>query len=192
MLPLPTGSGTVVFIGIDPGTTFPGVGTIHYDVPSKKIVRASGRVLNLGRMIRHSPYRDHQQERFLKVEELRMHLRSYFKQKRPIKVASEHPFINVKRPGAVIPLAECLATIEQEVFYYDPYLSLEKIDPSSIKKCVGVSGTSDDKHEMTEAIKKIPELMDVLVNDIDSMDNNAVDGLAVAYCSLKRELGPPT
>jgi hypothetical protein len=41
---------------------------------------------------------------------------------------------------------------------------------------------------MTEAIKKIPEIMDVLVGDIDSMDNNAVDSLAVAYCSLKREL----
>lgn len=103
-------------------------------------------------------------------------------------VASEHPYINPGMPGAVIPLAECLLIEEQAVFEYDPYMSLEKIDPSSIKKAVGVSGTSGDKHAMTEAIKKIPEIMDVLVGDIDTMNNNAVDSIAVAYCSLKREL----
>ncbi|HEX9137653.1 MAG TPA: hypothetical protein VF905_12020, partial [Nitrospirota bacterium] len=68
------------------------------------------------------------------------------------------------------------------------YLCIERIDPSSIKKAVGVKGTSDDKHAMTEAIKKIPEIMDVLIGDIDTMDNNAVDAIAVGYCSLNREL----
>lgn len=78
--------------------------------------------------------------------------------------------------------------IEGVVYEYDPYLGLIKIDPSSIKKSVGVKGTSGDKHAMTEAIEKIPEIMDVLSGDIKKMNNNAVDGIAVAYCSLKREL----
>lgn len=111
-----------------------------------------------------------------------------FRKERPTHIASEHPYINPRMPGAVIPLAEALMIEEQAVAEYNPYMSLEKIDPSSIKKAVGVSGSSGDKHAMTEAIKKIPDIMNVLVGDINAMNNNAVDGLAVTYCSLLREL----
>jgi hypothetical protein len=117
-----------------------------------------------------------------------MFLRDMFRRERPLKIASEHPYINPRTPGAVIPLAECLVLIESEVMDYDPYLCLERIDPSSIKNAVGVKGNSGEKHAMTEAIKKIPAIMDVLVGDIDTMDNNAVDSVAVTYCSLQREL----
>lgn len=189
MLHIPhDGDGIVKFVGIDPGTSFPGVGLIHYDVPEKKIVRATAVCLNLEKIAKRNPHFQYQNLRFLKLQAFKMFLRDLFKKERPMAIASEHPFINPKRPGAVIPLAECLYMTEQEVHAYNPYMSLEKIDPSSIKNAVGVKGNSGDKHAMTEAIKKIPEIMDVLVGDIDAMDNNAVDSLAVTYCSLKREL----
>jgi len=188
MLHIPHGDGIVKFVGIDPGTSFPGVGLIHYDVAEKKIVRASAVCLHLEKMAKRSPHFEYQPLRFLKLQAFMMFLRTLFIKERPMSISSEHPFINPKRPGAVIPLAECLYMTEQEVHRYDPYMHLEKIDPSSIKNSVGVSGTSGDKHAMTEAIKKIPEIMDVLVGDIDAMDNNAVDSLAVTYCSLQREL----
>lgn len=189
MLHLPThGNGIVKFIGIDPGTSFPGVGLIHYDVPNKKIVRASAVTLNLERLSRRSHHTAYQNPRFLRLEAFREFLHGIFRREKPMKIASEHPYINPRTPGAVIPLAECLLLIEKEVFEYDPYLCLERIDPSSVKNAVGVKGGDKEKHAMTEAIKKIPEIMDVLVGDIDSMDNNSVDSLAVTYCSLKREL----
>lgn len=189
MLHIPhDGDGIVKFVGIDPGTSFPGVGLIHYDVPEKKIVRATAVCLRLEKMAKRSPQFEYQTLRFLKLQAFRMFLRDLFKKERPMAVASEHPYINPGTPGAVIPLAECLFMTEQEVHRYNPYMQLEKIDPSSIKNAVAVKGNSGDKHAMTEAIKKIPEIMDVLVGDIDVMNNNAVDSLAVAYCSLKREL----
>ena len=77
---------------------------------------------------------------------------------------------------------------EQEVHEYNPYLCLEKIDPSSVKNAVGVKGNSGDKEAMTKAIAGIDEIASVLTTDIATMDNNAVDSIAVAYCSLKREL----
>lgn len=190
-LRIPDGPGIVVFVGIDPGTSFPGVGIIHYDVPNKKIVRVSGRVFNLERMARDEIKRDRQQARFLRLLSFKEALRNTFINHKPIKIASEHPYINPRTPGAVIPLAECLFMTESAVHDYNPDLSLEKIDPSSIKKAVGVSGSSGDKLAMARAIKNIPELYDVLVDDIDTMDNNAVDAVAVTYCSLKRELGVP-
>lgn len=188
MLPLPTGSAIVKFIGIDPGTKFPGLAIIFYDLSERKIVYVRSICLDLVKMSRTSIYRETQTERFLQLKAFCQYLHLFLRLERPIKVASEHPYINPRMPGAVIPLAECLYEIETTVYQYNPYMGLEKIDPSSIKKSVGVSGTSGDKHAMTEAIKKIPEIMNVLEGDIDTMNNNAVDAIAVAYCSLKREL----
>jgi Holliday junction resolvasome RuvABC endonuclease subunit len=189
MLHIPhDGDGIVKFVGFDPGTSFPGVGLLHYDVEERKIVRATAIALNLEKMAKRSPHFQYQNLRYLKLQAFRMYQRALFRKERPMAIASEHPYINPRMPGAVIPLAECLYMTEQEVHAYNPYMCLERIDPSSIKNAVGVKGNSGEKHAMTEAIKKIPEIMDVLVGDIDSMDNNAVDSLAVAYCSLKREL----
>lgn len=189
MLAIPKdGHGIVKFIGIDPGTNTPGVGIIHYDTVEKRIVKVSAQCLKLERMIRRSPHLSHQAERFLKLMALEKFLTTMFRKERPLGVGCESPFINQKRPGAVIPLAECMLVVERAVYCYDPHTKLEKIDPSTIKKTVGVKGTSSDKHDMTEAMLKIPEIADVFSGDLKSMDNNAVDGVAVAYCCLQREL----
>lgn len=189
MLRIPSdGKGVVKFIGIDPGTSFPGVCVLSYDVPNKQIVRVAAHCFDLERLARRSVYSEYQNPRYLKIIAFREVLRDLLRSERPLKVSSESPFINVKRPGAVIPLAECLFMIEEVLFEHNPYLSLDKIPPSPIKQAVGVAGNSGDKNAMTEAIKKIPEIMDVLIGDINTMNNNAVDSVAVAFCSLQREL----
>lgn len=189
MLHIPSdGKGVVKFIGIDPGTSFPGVCVLSYDVPNKQIVRVAAHCFDLERLARRSVHSEYQNPRYLKLLAFREVLRDIFRSERPLKVSSESPFINPRRPGAVIPLAECLYVIEQEVHEHNPYLSLDKIPPSPIKNAVGVAGNSGDKNAMTEAIKKIPAIMDVLIGDINTMNNNAVDSIAVAYCSLQREL----
>lgn len=189
MLKVPIrGDGTVQFVGIDPGTSFPGVGIITYSVETKQIVRVSAHCFNLEKMAREAIKSQYQNPRYLRLLAFRGILRDIFRKEKPIKIASEHPYLNSRTPGAVIPLAECLYMIENEVHEYNPHLCLERIDPSSIKNSVGVKGNSGDKEAMTKGILKIPEIMDVLTMDIKTMDNNAVDSIAVAYCSLKREL----
>lgn len=189
MLPVPDeGDGVVCIVGIDPGTSLPGLCLLYYDVISKKIVRINSRVLKLEKYSRNSPLKGYQTDRFLRLKYLDDILRETFYREKPVMIASEHPYINQKTPGAVIPLAECLSITENAVYDYNPYMALERIDPSSIKNAVGVKGNSGEKHAMTEAIKKIPELVDNLIQDIDTLDNNAVDAIAVSYCSLKREL----
>lgn len=188
MLRIPTGSATVSFIGIDPGTTKPGIGIIRYDLESEKIVHVSGHCFNLDRLAKRYTYGQYQNHRHVKLQVFRGIFRDLLRRERPIGVASEHPYINQQRPGAVIPLAECLFMTEQEVHDYNPYMALEKIDPSSVKKGVGVKGDSGDKHAMTIAISQIEAIVSCLNVDLLTMDNNAVDGIAVAYCSLMREL----
>lgn len=188
MLKLPSGSSVVKFVGIDPGTSFPGISIISYDVELQQIVRVAAHCFNLEKLSRRSIHSDYQNPRYLRLQVFRGILKDIFKKERPIKIASEHPYINPRTPGAVIPLAECLFMIEQEVHAYNPYLCLERIDPSSIKNAVGVKGNSGDKEAMTKGIAKIPEIMSVLTMDLTTMDNNAVDSIAVGYCSMKREL----
>lgn len=189
MLKIPVrGDGVVKFVGIDPGTSFPGISVYSYNVESRKIVRAAAHCFNLEKLAREAIKSQYQNPRYLRLQVFRGILRDILRKERPIKVASEHPYLNSRTPGAVIPLAECLYMIEQEVHEYNPHLCLERIDPSSIKNSVGVKGNSGDKEAMTKAILKIPEIMEVLTMDITTMDNNAVDSLAVGYCSLKREL----
>jgi len=189
MLNIPdTGSGIVKIIGIDPGTMFPGVCTISYDTEYKEIIYISSICLNLDRITKNSEYVDYQPYRFLKLIKLKEYLLDIFKVDKPVLVAAEHPYMNPRMPGAVIPLAQCFMTIQMAVFDYNPLLDTTFIDPSTIKNSVGVKGNSKDKNSMSIAISKIPEIVDNLNTDIEKMNNNAVDAIAIAYCALKREL----
>lgn len=188
MLPLPSGDDAVVcFVGIDPGTTKPGLCLLYYDMSSRQIVKIIARVLTLDKFIRDSPYTNYQNEKFLRLRALDLILRDVLRTERPVRVASEVPFINIKRPGAVIPLAECLNVVENCVFDYNPYMPLDKFAPSLVKKAVHARTNSNDKNEMTTAILEIPELANNVVGRLRHMDNNAVDSIAVAYAAFKLE-----
>jgi len=167
MLNIPdSGSGIVKIIGIDPGTTFPGISIIGYCLEDKEIVSVSSICLNLDRITKHSDYIEYQPFRFLKLMKLKEYLSEIFYTEKPILVAAEHPYMNPRMPGAVIPLAQCFMAIQTAVFEFNPRLDTTFIDPSTIKKSVGVKGTSGDKNAMTIAISKIPEIMNNLNTDI--------------------------
>ena len=184
------GDGVVCFVGIDPGSRRPGICLLYYNLTTKQIVRVWARVYNLDRYADRAIHVDYQNHRFLRIKAFKEILGSLFRMNRPSNIASEHPYINPRTPGAVIPLAECLFASEEAVYEYNPYMKLERIDPSSIKNAVGVKGNSGDKTAMTKAIAAIPELSNCIVGNLATMDNNAVDSIAVAYCSLKRALDP--
>ena len=188
--PIDKNDGLVCFVGIDPGSRRPGICVLYYSLTTQRIVRIVARVYNLDRYADRAIHVDYQNHRFLRIKAFKEILLSTFRMNRPCNVASEHPYINPRTPGAVIPLAECLFASEEAVYEYNPYLKLERIDPSSIKNAVGVKGNSGNKHAMTEAISKIEELSSVIIGNLATMDNNAVDSIAVAYCSLKRALDP--
>lgn len=190
MLPLPKGKSVVCIVGIDPGTTKPGLCLLYYDVVSKRIVKVVSRVLSLEKYTRNTPYLNYQTDRFLRLKAFDNIIRDVLRTERPIRVGSEVPFINIKRPGAVIPLAECLSITENAVYDHDPYMTLDRIEPSLVKKAVGVKGNSGDKHAMTEAIAKIPQLADNILGNLFRLDNNAVDSTAVAFATLLKEIGP--
>lgn len=77
-------------------------------------------------------------------------------------------------------LVECVITIRQAVYAYDPFMQLYLIDPTTVKINTGmkkVKGTS--KEDVREHLRLCTKLKWGV--DIDSLDEHAIDASAIAY-----------
>lgn len=70
----------------------------------------------------------------------------------PNIVISEAPFYNPHCPEAYAALVEVINMTKHTVFNFNPSVYFETIDPSTIKKSMGVSGRSGDKDLMRMAL----------------------------------------
>lgn len=95
-------------------------------------------------------------------------------------VVSESPYMG-RFPQAFMSLVECMDTIRQAVMQYDISITLETIDPASVKTAVGVSGKDGDKTKMLEAMKNRPDLKLASGIDLNALDEHSIDALAVGY-----------
>lgn len=103
----------------------------------------------------------------------------------PHSVVTEGPYMG-RFPAAFAALTECVSAIRRAVIRYDQFMPLHVIDPSTIKKNMGVKGTSGDKLAMTKAlIAKLNEPASDLINpsniDIAALDDHSVDSICVGY-----------
>lgn len=73
---------------------------------------------------------------------------------------------------------------------YDPYAVLHTVDPPTVKKAVGVLGKIKGKDKKSPVKDKVAQLSALyLEKDIESLDEHAVDAVAVAYACYKQFLG---
>jgi hypothetical protein len=56
-------------------------------------------------------------------------------------------------------------------------MNFDTIDPSTIKKSIGVKGNSGDKELMREAVRKITNNS----VPVDIMDEHSIDSIAIGY-----------
>ncbi|MOA47364.1 hypothetical protein D3C78_1699920 [compost metagenome] len=66
---------------------------------------------------------------------------------------------------------------------------LEKIDPSTVKKAIGVPGNSSDKELVRKAVYALPNLENLSDRELDSLSEHAIDSIAVAHWYCVEELG---
>lgn len=167
-----------IYLSIDPGTTMLGT-TINAITMDNQWVVLHSCTTNIGLVVRHS----------FPTELIEIHGERFFKNMTcgnvvnkmatdwlVNSVVSESPYMG-RFALAFAALTECMHSIRNALYQVDPNRLLHTIDPSSIKKCVGVSGKSGDKNLMRNAVSTLAGSM---VN-IDYLDEHAIDSIAVGY-----------
>ena len=94
-------------------------------------------------------------------------------------------------------LTQVNSALANACFTHSPIMRMETIDPSTVKKNVGVPGNSNDKELVRKAVRNIGNLTNVSGVSFDAMSEHEIDATAIAYyyCTtflgISRRLGKP-
>ena len=128
-------------------------------------------------------------EKIAKLIALQRAMVKMFNAWEPHWIVSESPYMG-RFPQAFAALTECLDMIRRSVIDYNKVLPLDSIDPSSVKKGVGVSGKSGDKDKMSKALTNLVKVGKLTLAegiDLDSLDEHSIDATAVAYVTAVKK-----
>lgn len=103
-------------------------------------------------------------------------------------IACEAPFFDRFRPMAYGYLLEVVNNLREAVIDFDPHVTFTEISPLSVKSAIGAKAVANDtlkgKELVKAAIQLIPEVMDALQMDFDTLTEHAIDAIAVGYAYL--------
>jgi len=187
MLYMPeTASSTAVLIGIDPGSSKLGFCVMTVNVITWEILSTNAFTIVGEKLMKKDGFLGHiHGERFSRIDAIGLRLLELFKLYQPNWVASESPFFNPSRPNAFEVLVEVLFKIRQSLWQYDPWVSLYRIDPPTVKNGVGAKGGSSKDPVRDAILAMAPELKYIGKTPLDKLDNNAIDSIAVAKTRLE-------
>lgn len=165
--------------GIDPGSRNIGVAIYYVDIIDLSIIKIIPIQISLDKY----NYTNFQNSNLhIRLLRLMKEMNSLLIAFNPVAIAIESGFINVRRPGAVIPLASAISVISSCVNLYDSNLKMIEYTPSIIKKTIGAN-PHGNKNPVFEALLKIKEVDDLI--DLDYLTEHTIDGIAIAYNLLK-------
>ena len=160
-------------IGIDPGNHL-GLSVLTIDPKDLQIKNIFTKTITLDRLI-ETPIMA------VRLNFLRNLVDDIYYSFRPLSVAIETSFLNIKYPKAVIQLSQYVGTIESRCIELDPTIKLFRYAPMYVKSVISGSGTAK-KEDMSVAVKNNVEL-NKLVN-VNLLSEHEVDATAIAYTSL--------
>jgi Holliday junction resolvasome RuvABC endonuclease subunit len=176
-------------IGIDPGLNNLGVAIFDIDYSTRTIVRIEAFTLINDKLIDNTGLdEEHYSERNIKLYKLKDNLQSSLKYIKPCMIACESPFYSSFRPTAYAALVEVIRIIQLAILEYNSNVPFYTVEPLLVKKQVG-AGMTKGKQDVKSAIMNKPDLINVLVNDINSLDEHSIDAIAVGYTFLKTSGG---
>jgi Holliday junction resolvasome RuvABC endonuclease subunit len=166
-------------MSIDPGTTNTGIAIFNVNdltfIPSLEYAATinSEKLLSGYKHVVHT-----HGTRDAKILAISNAINGYFARYMPAVIVAEAPFFNPHSPQAYAALTELLTTIKLSVRNINFYARFELIDPSSVKRFMGVNGCSGDKQLMRNA------LMRRLTEDVSMCDEHTIDAICVGLCKI--------
>lgn len=175
-------------VAFDPGSDTTGVAVVTINPSTAEIISATAWTLRTAKIKAFggfSPY--FHTERECKLGNLFIEVQSIMEVSRPWAVGCEAPFFNRLMPSAYGSLTEVVTIIQSACMGFNPYTRFELLSPQSVKKSVGVAGKKG-KDVMRDAVLADTPMSSKLLVDINTLDEHAIDALAVARCMINFRL----
>lgn len=181
---------TYRMMSIDPGLSNTGVATFDIDFATGKILSIEAFTLTNNKLVDETGMDDEvHMERAIKLMKLKQALQYVLMHTAPVDVACEAPFYNPLMPMAYGVLVEVVNNLFSAVLEYNANIRFTQYPPMTVKKAVGAKAAKKDtekgKNMVKEALLQIPEIMTVLVTDIELLSEHAIDAIAVGYTHIK-------
>lgn len=110
----------------------------------------------------------------------------FLREHRPHAIIVESNYLG-KFATSFAALVECVITIRNAAYAYDPFMPIYMVDPTTAKQAVGmvkVKGT--DKEDVRRHVKALTNI--IWCVNVDDLDEHAVDAVAIGYYYLTRLL----
>jgi Holliday junction resolvasome RuvABC endonuclease subunit len=173
-------------VSIDPGLNNIGVAVfdIELDKDGFKMRRISAQTLKEGNVVDDICYDSEiDEERSYKRARMVSALMKVIRTADPSMVICESPFFDRTKPSSFAVLVEVMMAIQDSVHMYNSRIRFSIFAPQLVKKTLGVAGIKG-KEIVREAMEKQTALLNVLVEELASLDEHAIDAMAIGYTFL--------
>lgn len=106
----------------------------------------------------------------------------------PDVVIMETPYLG-RLPQSFFVLTQVMVAIGRAVDRYSSAMHLEKVEPSVVKKAIGVPGNSPDKTLVAKAVMALKNLENLSEKPLSELDEHSIDATAVCHYYCTTELG---
>lgn len=176
-------------MGIDPGTDTLGIAVVDVDIDTKEYKLMYGHTFHASKYVSLYPEMAQARgSRDVRLMVLRQKLIEAFVLAEPEHIAAESPFLQRGKVSAFEALVECYAMMRDAVWAYSSQITLQRIDPVTVKNYVGVSHKGTDKNDVRRAINAIYENRCSEHVDLSSFDEHANDAVAVCHVVVRNRI----
>lgn len=176
-------------MGIDPGTDTLGIAIVDVDIDTKEIKLMYGHTFHASKYVNLYPEMVQARgSRDVRLMVLRQKLIEAFVLAEPELIAAESPFLQRGKVSAFEALVECYAMMRDAVWAYSSQITLQRIDPVTVKNYVGVSHKGTDKSDVHRAVNAIYKDRCSEHVDLSSFDEHANDAVAVCHVVVRNRI----
>lgn len=184
-------------LAYDPGTVRMGQAVMEFDLINFEIIQIHHSLINVEKL----PTLDHEVrvhgDLHARILAAARHVESVLRWSKPICLAYENNFMNIKAPSAYGPLVALEMAVKIHASYYDPQLPVNLWVPSQVKKAIGTRRSITGKmgkEEVLLAFSKCAEITHHLDCPIKEINHNTIDAICIAYaqlCAFRNTPRPP-
>ena len=189
MLVIPGGDDKLRILAFDPGTDSLGLAVLEIDLPTRAGTFIDVRTFIANRSLKYSDAwkdiaEDHH-DRYARLLTHEVNVYEYAKSWQPHTVACESPFM-FRMPKAFAALTECVYTLRNSIFKYDPSVGFWMVTPMEGKRVVGAAFKGTTKDDVKAGLAKLltnPNDHHIYYQCptlFDSLDEHSVDAMVIA------------